>query len=293
MIDADALAVDEAAAEICRGQHDAEADAGHRAAGAPRAAAAHHERSGVEPERQRVERGVREARAAGLAIRVLPVGDPGERGADRADDADEDRVVGAAAGGGLPRPAAAAGVEGVEDERGCPGPDGHVGEHGVQRVPEPRAVQEVLHRLPGGAAGLERGLNRPLQSVLEWREPLLPFDHLRRALGEPGQPRIAHDVLLDRKTCGPKRAEVIQKYGNVNVCPPFTRAGVGFPCCESVFEVEEHREFAVLLFERLRQVDRLSVAMQHIDRFLIHIWHVNGGRLLKLENRNTGIDEFL
>ena len=77
------------------------------------------------------------------------------------------------------------------------------------------------------------------------------------------------------------------------MCPPFTRPGVRFPCCESVFEVQEHREFAVFFLERLRQIDRLSVAMQHIDRFLIHLWHMNGGGLLKLEDGNAGIDEFL
>ena len=101
------------------------------------------------------------------------------------------------------------------------------------------------------------------------------------------------ESVLDREARGSERAEVIQKYRNVNVCPPFTRTGVRLPCCESVFEIEEHREFPVLLLERLRQIDRLSVAMQHIDRFLIHVWHVNGGRLLKLKDRNTGIDEFL
>jgi hypothetical protein len=139
---------------------------------------------------------VRESRAPGFAVGVLPVRETGERGADGAHDADEDRIVGAPARGALPWPSAAAGIERVEDERGRPGAEGHVGEGGMQRVAEPRAVQEILHGSAGVPAGLEGGCDRPLQGVLDRGHPLLSFDPLRCALGEPGQPRVTHRQFL-------------------------------------------------------------------------------------------------
>src|SRR5437870_6146393 len=104
---------------------------------------------------------------------------------------------------------------------------------------------------------------------------------------------VEPESILNSKARSPKRSEVIQKHGHVNMCPPFARTRVRLPRGESVFEIEEHRELAVFFLQRLGQINGLSVAMQHVDGFLSHLGHVYGGCLLQLENGNARIDELL
>ncbi len=62
---------------------------------------------------------------------------------------------------------------------------------------------------------------------------------------------------------------------------------------EGVLEIEESGEAPVLQLERLREVDRLRVAREHLDRFLGYLRNVDGSGLLELEDRDTGVNELL
>src|SRR5229473_2255896 len=101
------------------------------------------------------------------------------------------------------------------------------------------------------------------------------------------------ESVLDGKARRAERSKIIQKYRHMDVRAPFARAWIRLPRGECIFEIEEHREFAVLLLESLREVDGLRVPMKHVDGFFVHLWNVNRGGLLKLKYRNARIDEFL
>ena len=69
--------------------------------------------------------------------------------------------------------------------------------------------------------------------------------------------------------------------------------GVVLPGGEGVFQIEKLREAAVLLLDRLREVDRLGVLRERIDRLLRDLRDVHRRDFLQLEDRNAGIDQLL
>src|ERR1051326_2323199 len=99
--------------------------------------------------------------------------------------------------------------------------------------------------------------------------------------------------VLDSEACGAEGAKIVEEYGHMDVRTPFARTGIRFPGGEGILEIEEHRELAVLLFQCLGKVDRLSVSVQHVHRLLGDSGDVNRRCLLKFEDRNTCIDQFL
>jgi hypothetical protein len=103
------------------------------------------------------------------SIQVFPVGQAADRRADRAGQAQCDGGVSAGRVVLL-----ADDVKRVQQDCCRPRADRHIGQHRVERVAQPSAVQEIGDRLGGRAAGLEDALNSLLDCVAGLAEPFLP-----------------------------------------------------------------------------------------------------------------------
>src|SRR5581483_7718826 len=93
-----------------------------------------------------VDQGVPDAELLGLALEVAPVVQAGKRDRNGGEHADRERVV------------RGRGADDVERGSRGPGAERHVGERGMERRPEPHAVEDVPH---GPRDRLDRVLHRP------------------------------------------------------------------------------------------------------------------------------------
>ncbi len=99
--------------------------------------------------------------------------------------------------------------------------------------------------------------------------------------------------VLDGEARGAELPEIVEEHRHVEVGAPFARARILFERRDGIVDVEEAVDLAVLLLQRLRQIDGLGVTLERIDRALRHFRNVQRGGFLKLEDRNAGIDQFL
>src|SRR5579885_1393599 len=153
-VDDYAESVDQLTAQPRAAGHGHPPERRERDADAAVAAPSGHQRTHVRREREAVDHGVGQADLPGLTDEVRPVGGPGHGGRKRAGDAEPDRRVGRALE-----------PEQVEEERARPGADRDVGEHRVERVTQPGAVQERLEAPRRLAAGREHGVDRVLERL--------------------------------------------------------------------------------------------------------------------------------
>ncbi len=79
----------------------------------------------------------------------------------------------------------------------------------------------------------------------------------------------------------------------MDVGAPFPRPRILLEGSDGIVDIEKLGELAVLLLDRLRQIDRLGVALERIDDRLRHFRNMQRGGFLELEDRNAGIDELL
>ena len=179
VVDADALAVDEMPAEVCRRQREREAETGDTASGRAVTALPKSERDRVERRGGKIQQAMEQADAAILRDGVLPVGDAGDGGADGADEADADRCV----GGQIATPITIGPGE-IEDGGNRPRAQRDIGEHRMNRVTEPGAVKDITNATAGLPAGLVDRDDCALQSVRDGLEPVLTLAPLDRCLTE-------------------------------------------------------------------------------------------------------------
>jgi hypothetical protein len=200
MVDADPVPRHQVSTDIGSDLHQSVTECAEQpGAGRPATAAVAPGR-GIQARDDRVQRAVEQAGAPSVVVRVLPVGQPRHRRAECADEADTDARPGCCSEPGGPRGQR---ITSVEHERDRPRPDRHVGERRVQRVPQPRPVQQVAHRVARVTEQVERQSHAVLEPVAGGVQPLLALHHGKRTLRDVGQPsaghltpprRVVHDV---------------------------------------------------------------------------------------------------
>src|SRR5438046_2259253 len=108
---------------------------------------------------------------------MAPVVEAGERSRDGAETAHRECVVRRLL------------ADAIERERGRPRAEWDVRQRRVERVPEPRAVEQVANRLRDGVDRLLQRLGDGVERLCEVGE-LLREPEVRHALLVPGAPRI-------------------------------------------------------------------------------------------------------
>jgi len=89
---------------------------------------------------------------------MAPIRQTGDGRSKRADDPNADGGIGTPPKGAMP----ADFLTGIKHRCGGPGPEGNIGQDGVERMPQPNAMQRVCHSLSTRASGgdpiVKRGL---------------------------------------------------------------------------------------------------------------------------------------
>ena len=121
----------------------------------------------------------------------------------------------------------------------------------------------------------------------------IPGVRLDFQMGRERSVFVELERLLDGEARGAERTETSEKHGNVEVRAPLPGARVGLPRLESIREIEEASEAAILFLDRLREVNASGEAAQSFDDFVSYFRDAHGGNFLQLEDRDAGIDQLL
>src|SRR5260221_9057131 len=120
---------------------------------------------------------MRQPQPARAADGVLPLRQARDGRAQRADQSRRERDIRACRQLAPP----VYGLCAIEYQRQSPRADGHIGEHGMERMTQPRSVEEVVELAPGAAAG-EGFTCGALHDITRRLEPALLVNHIERVL---------------------------------------------------------------------------------------------------------------
>jgi hypothetical protein len=168
VIDTDALAIDEMPTEVRGRQRDAQSGVRGGPSGSPRAPQPKEERGRVKAGGRDVEEPMEETNATLSRCGVLPVGDACHRGADGANQSDADRSVGGSVGRAIA-------ARQIERSGHRPGSERDIRENGMERMTQPRPVEEITNAPTRGSTGFICGNDGSLEPLGDRLQPRLVF----------------------------------------------------------------------------------------------------------------------
>src|SRR5271154_999305 len=96
---------------------------------------------------------------------------------------------------------------------------------------------------------------------------------------------VETQAVFDGKARGAELPEIVEEDRHVDMGAPFPRPWLLLKRGDGVVNVEKLRQLAVLLLNRLRQINGLSIALHCVDDVLRHFRYVQRGGFLELEDR--------